>query len=314
MPTYKDPYQYNQSSQREIILSRDDSEFVNLIDNLITGYKTIPYSVPQQLIIEIIQIAAKTFYRLAYFKAVETKMFYVPLDEIRKYGNVQSADPSIYMSVNGYMSDNPATALNPTPCDPGKYNSTSDNYHNKKTGFLGYQVKLPSFVSAIMDVIQTNDNKTFSSQTLIQNMQWQGQTSYMNYMWGINQNMFLIEGVCKLVESQTIESILNKGIVFSFNSSTHTLNLMSEVTHTLLLKCICNVPVHYLYQDDLFSTYVLGKVKLELRRRIGSHQIPLPGDVQLNVDELTMGAQEDVQRVEEQLKASSTVGDIILMR
>jgi hypothetical protein len=317
MTTYKDPYKYQQSSQeKEIILSREDSEFVNLIDNLITGYKTIPYSVPQIIIIEIIQLCAKFFYRWGYFRSVETKMFYLPIEELQKYGNVKSVDPNNYMSTNGFMSDNPASSLHPTIInDVSKYNQSLDNhYKSKKTGFLGYRVQLPSFVSAIYNVIQTNSNRTFSAKTLLENLQWQGQTSYMNYMGGINQNLFVLEYVCKLVESQALESILNEGIPFSYNSVTNTLNLMSEITHTLLLRCMCNVPVHYLYKDDLFTSYVLARTKLELRRRLGSHTINLPGETVLNVDEICFGATEDCQKIEDQLKASSSVGDIILMR
>jgi hypothetical protein len=141
-----------------------------------------------------------------------------------------------------------------------------------------------------------------------------GQVSpYGQSLVGINSSLYLIEAVCKLVEGQAMESILNTGIPFSFSNSTHVLNFMGQIQHNLLLQCMCNVPLHNLYSDDLFIRYVLAKTKMELRRKIGSHTMQLPGDATLNVDELCNNT-EDAEKVEEILKQSSGIGDIIMYR
>jgi hypothetical protein len=305
----------NNHKEREIILSENDSEFLNLISNRITMYKQIPYDVPQQLIIDIVRESALMFFRYGYSRAQETKLFYLPLSELTKYGNV--SEVSDMSDHNPYAQGGFYAGSGTLWSNSYSYNKGSGNhgqYKDPKTGFLGYTVKLPGYVNVVSDIHETNNNRTFSALNLIQNMQYMGQVSpYGQSLVGINSSLYLIEAVCKLVEGQAMESILNKGIPFNYNNSTHTLNFMSVIEHNLILQTICNVNIEHLYGDDLYIRYVVARTKMELRRKIGSHTIQLPGDVILNVDELCNNT-EDAEKVEELLKMGSAVGDIILYR
>ena len=53
---------------------------------------------------------------------------------------------------------------------------------------------------------------------------------------------------------------------------------------------------------------------MELRRLLGGHTFQLPGEVQLNVDELCANCNEEVQEVKDILKGSTGIGDLILQR
>jgi hypothetical protein len=276
-------------------------------------YKQIPYTVPQELIIDTIRETSFMFFRYGYGRAQQTKLFYLPLNELKRYGNVTAVDDtnSHYPMGDMGMYAGSGTLWKDTF---DNYNDRSSGYKNPKTGFLGYSVKLPGFINVISDIKETNNNKTFSALNLIQNMQYMGQVSpYGQSLVGINSSLYLIEAVCKLVEGQAMESILNKGIPFSYNNSTHELNLMCQIDHNLILQAMCNVPIDALYSDDLFIRHIIAKTKMELRRKIGSHTIQLPGDVTLNVDELCNNV-EDAEKVEELLKMGSAVGDIIIQR
>jgi hypothetical protein len=309
---YKNPHK-----EREIILSQADSEFINLVSNRITMYKQIPYDVPFQLIVDIIKESALMFFRYGYFRAQENKMFYLPLDELKKFGNVYPVNSEYPIHSGIYAFDEynyPDSTGNIQQSISNKDSRSNPHYRNDKTGFLGYTVKLPGFVNAIYNIFETNQNKTFSALRLLENMQYMGQVSpYGQSLAGINSSLYIIEAVCKLVEGQAMESILNKGLPFSFNNSTHSLTFMSDIQHSLLLECVCNVHIENLYNDDLFIRHVIARVKQELRRKIGSHTIQLPGDVTINVDELCNNI-EDVEKVEELLKQASGIGDILLYR
>ncbi|KAA6310985.1 MAG: hypothetical protein EZS28_056213, partial [Streblomastix strix] len=166
----------------------------------------IPYSVPQQIIIDTIRESAFMFYRYGYGRAQENKMFYLPLDEIHRYGNVTRID-----DVNSHypMGDMGIYAGTGTLWDYPDYSPQphlNSRYHNPKTGFLGYSVKLPGFVNIVYGLEETNNNRTFSALSLIQNMQYMGQQSpYGQSLVGINSSLYLIEAVCKLVEGQALE-------------------------------------------------------------------------------------------------------------
>jgi hypothetical protein len=315
---YKNP-PTNLQNQQEVILTRADSEFIEKLSNRIDQYKTLPYNLPIQLYIDIIKESFLTFCRYGYNKSQETKLFFLPISEIHKFGNVQSVDYNPYMSTNGDLprSNNSAESLSPSIInDTSKYNKDltgNIRYNNPKTGFLGYRIKLFPNINYIIDVLETNNNKTFSSKTLLDNLTYQTQVSpYGQSLVGINSSLYIIDMVCQMTLMQNIESILNKGIPFNYNNMTHTLSIMSEVNNSLILKCSCNINIEYFYNDDLFVRFVYERLCKELRRRIGGHIIEIVGGVTINIDELY--DYSDIEKIEEGLKMGSGVGDIILMR
>lgn len=255
-----------QNNTPQILLSAEDRYFVDLIQNRITLYGQIPYTIPEKMIIEIIRESARLFYRYS-FNAGETLFYRLPKEEILKI-----SDPDL-------------------------------QYAN----FKGYGVNLPGFVNVVQEIYQANIPNIATTMEILTGAQFSQQSR------GINNSLYIIENAARLIEQQNLRSIIGTSIPFTFSRLTHRLMIYAEVACTLMLKCICNVNVQILYNDDLFIRHTIGRTKQELKRLIAGHLFPLPGGVTLSAEEICNNL-EDVEKVEELLKNSSGIGDIILQR
>lgn len=274
------------SENIQITLTVQDKQFVDMVNNRITIYGQIPYTVPSKLIIDVIRDSARMFYRMGYYKSQQTAFYLLNKSEILK------------------LSQEGSEFLKPISTDP---TFASNN------NFKGYAIPLPGFINNVMEIYETNKESSTSIE-LIANIQGTQRSSpYGSSIAGVNSSLYMIEAVARLSQEQNIRSILGEAIPFSFNTTTKTLMIFKEVKKNHLLKTICNVDIQYLYNDDLFIRHVIGRTKQELKRLIASHTIQLPGDTTLNADEICNNL-EDVEKVEEILKAAGGVGDLILMR
>ena len=274
------------SENIQITLTADDNRFVNDINNRITAYGTIPYTVPKQLIVGVIRDSARMFYRQGYYKSQQKVFYRLVKSEILKFkdylGKKIATDPSFV-----------APAL---------------------SNFEGYIVNLPGFVNNVMEIYETNKGEATTSMELLENVQLlQHVSPYGQSLMGINNSLYIIEAAVKMVEEQNFSSIFGMSVPFNFNTATKSLLIKKEVTTNLMLDTICNVDIQHLYNDDLFIRHVIGCTKRELKRIIGGHTKPLPGETTLNPDEICNNL-EDVEKVEEILKAASAIGDIIMQR
>jgi len=251
-----------------IELTPQDRDFVDSIDNRITMYKQIPYTVPTPLIVAIIQQSAKLFYRY-YYRSQESVFYYLPTKEIKGQG--------------------PLLGNN----DPNHYK--------------GFGVYLPGNVNVVREIYQVNVPTLATSLEILTGAQYSQQSR------GINNSLFIIENACRLIEQQNMRSILGVTIPFTYHQASHRLMLFGVADDNLMLQCDTNIDVQLLYNDDLFYRHVLARTKQELKRMIASHTVQLPGDVTLNAEEICNNI-EDGDKVEDILKASSCVGDIILQR
>lgn len=130
---------------------------------------------------------------------------------------------------------------------------------------------------------------------------------------GIDNNMYLIEYAVKMVEQRAYDNMFQTKMPISFSYETHELLFKRKPTHSgLILKVLKCVDIVDLYNDTFFERYIIATCKRELKRIIGSHTIELPGGATLNVDEVCNI--DDIQIVEDAIKQSSGVGDIILKR
>lgn len=265
------------TNNEQLTLIAADKQFIDLINNRITGYGQIPYSVPEKLIIDIIIESARMFYR-QYWRATETQFYRLEKE-----------------AINDYM--------------------TTSQYTNKPN-LRGFLVRLPSYVSVVKEVHETNASSSLltSPETLVENTRISQQSSRNgNSVLGINNHLYIIETACRLIEEQAFESIFSMGVNFRYNNLTHTLSINQSIQNNLVLEILGNVNIQLLYNDDLFIRHVIGRVKQELKRIIAGHTIELPGGATLNADEICNNL-EDVEKVEELLRAGGGIGDIIMMR
>jgi hypothetical protein len=259
-----------------IELIPQDRAFIELVDNRITMYKQIPYTVPEKLIIDIIKESARYFFR-HHWKATQ-KIFY-RLDR---------------SEIIDFTTANPAYG-----------------YENMR----GYMVTLPSAINVVYEIHEPNKpgssifKSVFDSVNAVTGISTRGNT-----ILGINNALYAIEVAAKLVEQNAFNSVFGESVPFSFNNLTHQLYINKKIdTPALLLEVLANVHIQILYNDDLFIRHVIGRTKQELKRLIASHTIQLPGEVTLNAEEICNNI-EDVEKVEELLKQAGGIGDIIMMR
>jgi hypothetical protein len=267
----------------ELQLIQADNDFINSVQDNITLFGQIPYTVPAKLIISIIKQSAKYFYR-HYWKATQKTYYRLTYADIVDWTNNNNPD----VTANG-------------------------------SHFSDFFVKLPGQINVVYEIYESSTNYNMpTSQELLGNIQLLQMTApYGNTIAGINNSLYITEAVCRMIENQAYDSILGMSVPFNYNNLTHKLNIHKDLnsisSYNLMLDCLVNVDIQLLYQDDLYFRHVIGRCKQELKRLIASHTIELPGGATLNADEVCNNL-EDVEKVEEILKNSGGIGDIIMMR
>jgi len=266
------------SVNKELSLVEADREFINSVSDQITGFGQIPYNVPEKLIISIIKQSARYFYR-HYYKATH-KTFYL----------LRKTDILDFTNNNGITQNG--------------------------SGLSDFTVTLPSYVNVVWECHECDAVSMPTSQELLGNIQLLQMTApYGSTIAGINNSLYIEEAVCRMIENQAYDSILGTSVPFNYNNLAHKLNIHKTLSsiNSLMLECLVNVDLQLLYMDDLYNRHVVGRCKQELKRIIAGHTIELPGGVNLNADEICNNL-EDVEKVEDILKNSGGIGDIIMQR
>lgn len=262
------------TNQSALELTAQDKYFVDLVKNRITSYGQIPYDVPTKLIIDIIKESARLFYKWSW-KATEKKFYRLNVADILIFTGI---DRSVYFQ------------------------------------YTGYNVQLPGYVCVVKDCYETDKADMPSAQELIENIQLLNRTApYGQSLAGINTSMYTLEAGCKMIEQQAMQSIIGTSVPFHYNQLSHVLQIGKTLTADLILDVETNVDIQLLYSDDLYIRHVMGRTKQELKRVLAGHVIELPGGVTLAADEICNNL-EDIEKVEEILKAGSGIGDLILQR
>lgn len=361
----------NKPTEPTLELTNEDRKFIELVQNRITVYGQIPYTVPQKLIIDLIKESAMYFFRMGYWRSQHTVFYQLKREDVVDFlvddychkhshhhnhhnPNIDHCWPK---GANGQcLGKESHKVIKLCPFFPEHKFHTDELDHHclhdecdfehqclhcnpqldllghsdnidkyslraKYRNFRGYGIRLPGFVNVVREVYLCNQqdfdtiNEIFNSST---DMLFRQQMSPYGYsLMGINSNLYIQEVTVKMTEQAAWHAVYSTSIPIRWNSATKMLILNHEIdenTKSLMLQCDCNVDIQELYSDDVFIKYVVGRTKQELRRLIGSHTIPLPGDVQVNVDELCYHCEEDVNEVNDVLKGGTGIGDVILQR
>ena len=240
------------------------------MSNRITAYGQIPYTVPIQLIVDMIKAAAKYFYEW-FPSALYHTSYLINKNEIEKY-----------RGFNGFNTNQ--IIISPKIKNINRVYEINDNY------------------------IKDTDWTSFSMQSMIT-----GGFIEMNHPIGINNHLLMIENAVKMVEINAIKNMFKTNVPFSFNHRSNVLEFRVIPKNHLLLDVDAALDVDKLYNDPYFERYVIATTKRELKRIIGSHTINLPGGATLNVDEICNNL-EEIQEIEQQIKAMNGMGDIINRR
>lgn len=248
-----------------------DIEFINLVENKITGYGMIPYQVPRNLIIDIIKSSARYFYEW-YPQAKQDKFYAIKVSEIEK--------------------------------------------KKVQAGFFGNSIKLDGSIQTILRIYDTKNEHKYDSDWNVFEMQTTPSGSFINTNdTGINNNMFMIENAVRMVEISALRNMFKTTIAFTYSPLTNELQIKNipQSSRYIILDTKSRIPLESLYNNTLFERHVIVSVKRELKRILGSHTISLPGGATLNPDEICNNL-EELEQIEEKIKAMNGVGDIILSR
>lgn len=255
----------------------EDEMYIDTVNNKLTLYGQLPYSIPKRMIIEMIKSAARMFYKY-YYNALTRTYLFVNKNDILEISK----------------------KINP------------NDYFN---GFRGYFIPVHPSVRAVRNIVETDLEEPESVNDVVQTLAWGVNPQYYGQsLIGINNNLYITEYTTKMIEISAMKSIFRQGVPFSFNPLESILIIKRKLEHSIILDVERDIPLKKLYNDELFDRYVIALCKIELKRLVGSHTIPLPGDVQLNVEELCQGSTEEKEKVEEILKAGSGIGDLIIQR
>lgn len=304
----------NNFSTHQITLNNEDRLFIEKVNNRLTLYGQLPYTIPEKLIVEIIKESALYFYRMGYWRSQQTAFFRLPKKEIIEF--MENAGKGSHIN-EPICEDYP-------DCDHQTHHIHPEEIGTKHgldtRNIRGRGIKLPSYINAIRDIYQVNKDNYSQEEIFNSSAEYfysNRASSYGSSLQGINQNLYIYEVTAKIQEQAVWQSVMGTSVPFTYNNTMHTLIIHKELAESdvsLMLYCECNVPIENLYVDDLFIKYVIGRCKQELRRMLGSHTFQLPGDVTINVDEICLNADTEVQSVEDTLKGGTGIGDLILIR
>ncbi len=97
--------------------------------------------------------------------------------------------------------------------------------------------------------------------------------------------------------------VLFHPISYNFNTNSKQLVFLGEQPQNdVVLTVYEELPLGYLYKDEIFFRYVCAKAKTQLSRILGTFQFNLPGGVTINYDLLRDEGMNAVEKIEEEIK------------
>ncbi|AFF28261.1 gp263 [Sphingomonas phage PAU] len=203
-----------------------------------------------------------------------------------------------------------------------KYSDIRDTNQNQS-------IRLPDDIQNVYELKVINQNSCMACGNMAKFAPW-GMLSYMSGPMNgsyssisrqrstmfnnlYDREMGFQEGLIRMFEVQQYESLFTKGVRFNYNQNTHKLLIQGAYNGDLVLSVFKRIPPEDLYNDRLFIEYVTAACLMRVKRIINSFDFQYPGNVKLNVDEITADAKERFDKVEDYIKETSNGSDLILM-
>ena len=247
-------------------------EFYDELNNIITVGCMLPFSVPDKALDSIVKYSAEWFYR-----------------------NWDDAVESIYLMI------------------------PREVWQNNEEFQATRKLTLASCVYSVNAVAKDNDSRRktngfpdFSFEKYI----------YSN--WGVNGGFAGIEVTTQsdAVMGYVIASswgdltyhVLNYPISYKYSRANNKLFLSGSLENApdFLLDCDIRIPMEALYEMDLFLRYCEGYAKMSLSNIMGTFNMPLPGNAEINFDRYYDQGKELVDEVKEEVKSMRGGADFII--
>lgn len=262
----------------DIHLEQCDAEFINYCISDITEDGMLPFTLPPQAFPRIIRDAALWFYR-----------------------NCEDSTQERWYGIR-----------------------RKDLFHDKASNKF---IRLPDQIEAVIDIKQVNSCEGFkvlarflrepimyaSSSNVLGN----GGSALMgasNPYRLADRSAALEEAFTRMYEYSMYKTLLLKGIRFDYNPFSHILNFLGKVDNDIVLSTLCRIPIQSMYGDIRFRQYVIGTAMMRLKKILNAFGFTYPGEVTINFEEYETNGKELVEKVQEEIKATSSASDIILMK
>lgn len=262
----------------DVQLEPCDAEFINYCVADITEDGMLPFTLPPQSLFRIIKDAALWFYQWS-DQAVQEKWL-----------GIKACDLKV------------------------------DEVRNKT-------IRLPDCIEAVMEIKQVNSAQNFRRLAKFMrepiyfssayNMLGAGGSSLSglgNPYRLADRDAATEEAFARMYEVQLFKTLLQKGLRFDYNPYSKILVFLGRVESDIVLAVMERIPVQSLYNDIRFRKYVVGKAMMRLKKILSLFDFQYPGNIKLNFEEIEKQGAEIVEKIEEEIKGSSSASDIILMK
>jgi len=177
-------------------------------------------------------------------------------------------------------------------------------------------IQLPCDVQTINWIYQVRDTNLFSiginSPNLSINMGVTNQPYLSSYVTTIGEL-----GVYKSILdsfSDMLNQMSKYTVKFNYNQMNNRLNILTAIEGDLVIEAWSNVQEEGLYSDPMFITYVTAMAKKQLGNMMTRYSFNLPGGVQYNGDALISEGNEEMQKVEDEIKYKGNSAFVFMVK
>ena len=165
-------------------------------------------------------------------------------------------------------------------------------------------LKLPECVFSIMAVRQVADG--FSLYNPLKSMP---DFSLEKVLF---KDIYTIDGSTEALMYATVyqywidlaSHVLFHPISYNFNTNSKELVFLGEVPQNdVVCTVLEELPLGYLYKDEIFFRYVCAKAKTQLSRVLGTFAFNLPGNITINYDLMREEGTTALEKIEEEIKS-----------
>jgi hypothetical protein len=168
-------------------------------------------------------------------------------------------------------------------------------------------IQLPCEIQSITWIYQVRDTNLMSIGINSPNLSINMGVSNQPYVSSVVSTIGEL-GVYKTILdsfSDMLNQLSKHTVKFHYNQMMNRLNILTSLKSSLILEAYANVDKEALYADPLFIRYIIGYSKKQLGAMMSRYNFNLPGGVQYNADSLISEGNDEVTKVEEEIKGMS---------
>ena len=165
-------------------------------------------------------------------------------------------------------------------------------------------IQLPCEIQTINWIYEVRDTNLFSIGINAPNL---------SINMGVTNQPYLSSYVTTIGELGVYKSILDSfsdmlnqmskfTVRYHYNQMNNRLNILTSLRSDLVLEAFANVQPEALYSDPSFIAYVTAHAKRQLGNMMTRYNFQLPGGIQYNGDSLISEANDDINKIEEEIK------------